>query len=258
MEYELTDDYIAEARQRAYRYQGQWCGTTGSIAADSARLLIERKKMQGIITDLENTNAQLRAAVENRLAGGCCDGGKCHATPEQLKEGWREITQASSAKYHAEREESVPVDWILQGQKEMEASTDDIRWTGDSILAKQSDDIRPGTTAKFGTGAVRSSDVEQFRYDLVSPIGLREVARACAEGASKYGDWNWEKGMPVHDLLNHVLAHVYQFLGGDRSEPHLGHAAWGLLAAIHSHELWPELNAGTLRREGCKAPSDPV
>ena len=146
MDYELTDDYIAEARQRAYRYQGQWCGTTGSIAADSARLLIERKKMQGIITDLENTNAQLRAAVENRLAGGCCDGGKCHATPEQLKEGWREITQASSAKYHAERaepEESVPVDWILQGQKEMEASTDDIRWTGDSLLATPPDGLRP-------------------------------------------------------------------------------------------------------------------
>ena len=162
MEYELSDEYLAEARQRAYRYQGQWCGTTGSIAADSARLLIERKKMQGFITELEQTNAQLRAAVEARLegrasmptpdqlfGGGCCDGGKCHSTPEQLEAGWREITQASSAKYHAERaqrvepEETVPADWILQGQKEMEASTDDIRWTGDSILAKQSDDVTP-------------------------------------------------------------------------------------------------------------------
>ena len=146
MEYELTDDYIAEARQRAYRYQGQWCGTSGSLAADVARLLIERKKMQGFITELEQTNAQLRAAVETRLAGGCCDGGKCHATPEELEAGWREITQASSAKYHAERaepEETVPVDWILQGQQEMEASTDDIRWTGDSILAKQDNDVTP-------------------------------------------------------------------------------------------------------------------
>ena len=254
MDYELTDEYIAEARQRAYRYQGQWCGTSGSLAADVARLLIERKKMQGIITDLEDTNAQLRAAVETRLAGGCCDGGKCHAKEDDAPERWRGITQASAEKYHAEREEQIPADWILQGQREMEAAPDDIRWTGDSILAKQSDDIRPGTTAKFGTGAVRSSDVEQFRYDLVSPIGLREVARACAEGAEKYGDWNWEKGMPVHDLLNHVIAHIYKFLGGDRSEPHLGHAAWGMLAAIHSQELWPHLNDGKLRGDGCKAP----
>jgi hypothetical protein len=144
MDYELTDEYIAEARQRAYRYQGQWCGTSGSLAADVARLLIERKKMQGFLTDLESSNAQLRAAVETRLAGGCCDGGKCHAK-DDAPERWREITQASAEKYHAEREEQIPADWILQGQREMEAAPDDIRWTGDSILAKQSDDIRPGS-----------------------------------------------------------------------------------------------------------------
>jgi hypothetical protein len=37
----------------------------------------------------------------------------------------------------------VPVDWILQGQREMEAAKDDIRWTGDSILAKDHDDVTP-------------------------------------------------------------------------------------------------------------------
>jgi hypothetical protein len=115
---------------------------------------------------------------------------------------------------------------------------------------------QPGTTAKFGTGAVRSNEVEDLRYDLITPIGLREVARAYAEGSKKYGDYNWEKGMPVHDLLNHALAHIYRFLEGDRSEPHLGHAAWNLLAAIHSHEAWPHLNAGTLRGPGCARPAD--
>ena len=114
MGYDLTDEYLAEARQRAYRYQGQWTGTAGALAADVARLLIERKKMSTILTDLQDSNAQLRAAVENRLAGrasmptpdqlfggGCCDGGKCHSTPEELEAGWREITQASAAKYAA-------------------------------------------------------------------------------------------------------------------------------------------------------------
>jgi hypothetical protein len=145
MEYELPDEYLADARQRAYRYQGQWTGTAGSLAADVARLLIERKKMQGTITNLEDTNAQLRAAVETRLAGGCCDGGKCQPAADEAPERWRVMAQASAEKYAAERaepEEQIPVDWILQGQKEMDASTDDIRWTGDSILAKQ-DDISP-------------------------------------------------------------------------------------------------------------------
>ena len=146
MDYELTDEYIAEARQRAYRFQGQWCGTSGSLAADVARLLIERKKMQGHIASIEDTNAQLRAAVESRLAGGCCDGGKCQPAADDAPERWREITQASAKKYAADRadpEETVPVDWILQGQKEMDAAPDDIRWSGDSILAKDHDDVSP-------------------------------------------------------------------------------------------------------------------
>jgi hypothetical protein len=146
MEYELSDDYIAEARQRAYRFQGQWCGTSGALAADLARVLIERKKMQGHITDIENTNAQLRAAVETRLAEGCCDGGKCQPAADDAPERWKVMAQASAEKYHAERaepEEQIPVDWILQGQREMEAAPDDIRWTGDSILAKDHEDVSP-------------------------------------------------------------------------------------------------------------------
>lgn len=111
-----------------------------------------------------------------------------------------------------------------------------------------------GPTVTFESGAVRSSDAEQTRYDLISPIGLRAVAEACAEGAKKYGDFNWERGMPANDLLNHAIRHVFMFLGGDRSEDHLGHAAWGLLAAIHSLEVWPELNEGTLRSGHCEAP----
>jgi hypothetical protein len=136
-------------------------------------------------------------------------------------------------------------------------------WTGTAgaLAAAALDMIRElrmktadGEKVRFETGAVRSSDAESTRYDLISPIGLEAVARACAEGAAKYGDFNWEKGMPVHDLLNHALRHVYQYLAGDRSEEHLGHAAWGLLAAIHSEALWPRLNDGTLRGPGCNPP----
>jgi hypothetical protein len=122
MEYDLSDEYLADARQRAYRYQGQWTGTAGSLAADVARLLIERKKMQGHITNIEDTNAQLRAAVESRLAGN--------------------VVEAQQAPPQDEPEE-IPVDWILQGQKEMDAVQDDIRWTGDSILANDHDDVSP-------------------------------------------------------------------------------------------------------------------
>jgi len=107
----------------------------------------------------------------------------------------------------------------------------------------------------FETGAVRSADRAKQRYDLISPIGLRRLAETCHEGANKYDDFNWEKGMDIPDILNHAIAHVYGYLSGDRSEDHLAHAAWNLFAAMHSEELWPELNEGKLRVEGCKPPT---
>jgi hypothetical protein len=116
----------------------------------------------------------------------------------------------------------------------------------------------------YDTGAVRSGDCETVRYDLISPIGLKALARTYAEGAERRGACNWENGMPVPDLLNHAIKHIYEFLGGDRSEDHLGHAAWNILGAVHSLELWPELNNGLLRGDGCAcppaavAPKDPL
>jgi hypothetical protein len=234
--------------------------------------------MMSTIADLKQNNAAMRAAIESR--GECCDGGKCHAPPAlNLPEGYADYTLTPA----------VPVQEAVFGDPmpvaAMAPEQLDAAWAGVKerqrvlherlrdpyahdplerrVVAGEQEDVpavpvvmpQPGTTAKFGTGAVRSDTFEEFRYDLVSPIGLREIARACSEGARKYSDFNWEKGMPVNDLLNHAIAHVYQFLAGDRSEPHLGHAAWNLLAAIHSHELWPDLNEGKLRGPGCNPPT---
>jgi len=115
---------------------------------------------------------------------------------------------------------------------------------------------RENELKQFPTGAVRSPDADSTRYDLISPISLRRLAETCAEGAAKYGDFNWERGMPVADLLNHAIRHLYLYLAGDRGEDHLAHAAWNLFGAMHSEELWPELNVGTLREPNCQPPGD--
>lgn len=107
---------------------------------------------------------------------------------------------------------------------------------------------------EYDTGAVRSADCDNVRYDLISPIGMAALARTYAEGAEKFGEFNWENGMPVNDLLNHAIAHLFKFLSGDRSEDHLGHAAWNVLGAVHSLEMWPHLNDDLLRGPGCAAP----
>lgn len=112
--------------------------------------------------------------------------------------------------------------------------------------------------SKFSTGAVRSADANALRFDLIHPVALIALARTYAEGGAKYGDFNWERGMPAHDLLNHAIRHIYMWLAGDRTEPHLPHAAWGLMAAIVSDTLWPGLNDGQLRSAGCSLGADVI
>lgn len=168
----------------------------------------------------------------------------------------REVLMGMIAETHGDDDTRTQAEIVEQAFAEYRQRCARIAAGEEAPVARRvyGESLPEGRTAKFGTGAVRSDTFEEFRYDLISPIGLREVARTCAEGAQKYSDFNWERGMPVHDLLNHAIAHIYQFLSGDRAEPHLPHAAWNLLAAIHSAELWPAINAGTLRGPSCKPP----
>lgn len=96
---------------------------------------------------------------------------------------------------------------------------------------------------QFSTGAVRSSDKANVRYDLISPIGIRRLAETMEEGRKKYGYFNWERGMPIGDILNHAIAHIYAYLEGKPTgEDDLAHAAWGLFAAMHMEETHPNLD----------------
>lgn len=100
-----------------------------------------------------------------------------------------------------------------------------------------------------------SNDLHGPKFSWMPYEGLRSVAAAYAEGAEKYDEFNWEKGMDLPSLLNHCIAHIFKWFSGDRSEDHLGHAGWNAMAAIHSLEMWPELNKGKLRQPGCKPPA---
>ena len=105
-----------------------------------------------------------------------------------------------------------------------------------------------GERQEFATGSVRDPGTGKGRYDLISPIGLRRLARHYENGARKYTDRNWEKGMPVSRCLDSAIRHLYSYLGGSRDEDHLAAAAWNAFAAMHYIEecaagrLPPELN----------------
>jgi len=105
------------------------------------------------------------------------------------------------------------------------------------------------TRTTFPTGAVRSADANDVRFDLITPIGLRRLAETCAEGARKYGDFNWQKGIPASQMLNHAIRHLYLWLEGDNQEDHLAHAAWNILGVCHFEEALPEMIDVPSRKE---------
>lgn len=117
-------------------------------------------------------------------------------------------------------------------------------WTSHDLNVGEKDtEVLAQGGTQFETGAVRSADKADVRYDLISPIGMRRLAETMEEGRQKYGYFNWERGMPIGDILNHALAHIYAYLEGKPTgEDDLAHAAWNLFAAMHMEETHPELN----------------
>lgn len=71
---------------------------------------------------------------------------------------------------------------------------------------------------------------------------LLEVAIHYEEGAKKYGEYNWQKGLPVKSFINSAVRHYLKWLRGDKDEPHDRAFCWNVLCAIWTCERKPELN----------------
>ena len=71
---------------------------------------------------------------------------------------------------------------------------------------------------------------------------LLEVAKHFEEGCKKYGENNWQKGIPVHCYIDSAVRHYLKFLRGDKDEPHDRAFCWNILCAIWTCKHKPELN----------------
>lgn len=61
---------------------------------------------------------------------------------------------------------------------------------------------------------------------------LLEVAKHFEEGAKKYGENNWQKGIPVHCYIDSAVRHYLKWLRGDTDEPHDRAFVWNLMCCI--------------------------
>ena len=116
-------------------------------------------------------------------------------------------------------------------------------WEDTSFVSQEKQDTVAGyTETRPATPVLRNDgdrevyegggqrDRIEERFDLIPPTAMMAVAKAMAQGARRYGDYNWQ-GLPIENILNHAMRHIVLYMEGDRDEDHLGHAAANLMMA---------------------------
>jgi hypothetical protein len=73
---------------------------------------------------------------------------------------------------------------------------------------------------------------DDYRPDLLPEIALERLAMLLGRGAKKYGDRNWELGIPVDVFAASALRHMMQWLLGDTTEDHAAAVLFNIAAAM--------------------------
>jgi hypothetical protein len=71
---------------------------------------------------------------------------------------------------------------------------------------------------------------------------ILEVAVHFEDGCIKYGERNWEKGIPAQRYIDSAVRHFLKYLRGDDDEPHNRAFIWNILCCIWTCRNKPELN----------------
>lgn len=71
---------------------------------------------------------------------------------------------------------------------------------------------------------------------------LLEVSVHYEEGAKKYGECNWQKGIPSHCYLDSGIRHLLKHYRGDTDERHDRAFIWNMIGLIWNDFNKPELN----------------
>lgn len=69
-----------------------------------------------------------------------------------------------------------------------------------------------------------------------------DVSKHFEEGAKKYGENNWQKGIPVHCYIDSAVRHYLKLMAEYSDEPHDRAFVWNLMCCIWTCEHKPELN----------------
>lgn len=139
---------------------------------------------------------------------------------------------------------------IKDSGERREFSTGAVRDSGDPANPKGRCDLMPlGVAARVLDGDSILDDIYLFQetldtehllfalrtfastYDNIATMFL-EVAIHFFEGCQKYGENNWQKGIPVSCYIDSAVRHYLKWLRGDNDERHDRAFVWNILCCI--------------------------
>ena len=92
--------------------------------------------------------------------------------------------------------------------------------------------IEQGERRLFSTGAERQASSGKGTPVLVPGDAIMDIAKHFEKGATVYGARNWEKGIPLSELLNSLERHLQQEKMGSTEEPHARALVWNALVYL--------------------------
>lgn len=111
-------------------------------------------------------------------------------------------------------------------------------WTGDKCLSEIDAYLCTGDTECLEAAMEEFVDSE---YDGNYYTAILEVSKHFEDGAIKYGDDNWRKGIPIHCYIDSAVRHYCKYHRGDKDEPHERAFLWNLMCCIWTHKHKPTM-----------------
>lgn len=129
----------------------------------------------------------------------------------------------------------LPLAQIAQGYKYCRPEICTIFDSLDSLLRAENDDVKNDYINKI----VRSFN--SIAYNAQFETSMLELAKHYEEGAKKYSERNWEKGIPTHCFIDSGVRHLLKYIRGDKDEPHDRAFLWNMFGYMwtvrNHHEL---------------------
>lgn len=69
-----------------------------------------------------------------------------------------------------------------------------------------------------------------------------EVSKHFEEGAKKYGENNWQKGIPLHSYFDSAIRHLLKYWDNQTDERHDRAFCWNIICAIWTYDNKPKLD----------------